>query len=374
VSRTNPLETRPFPAPIAIALSLAATALIGLGDRATGADLAFTLLYLLPIGVCAWWVGSQSAMVIVVAASGLSIWNTWSDDGLTYAVRLWNELGALAIFAGSAILIDRQRRYVDRERRQKEAIVDQLRHADRLNVIGTLAAGVAHEIGTPLNVISGSAELMVGAPEAEVAEISETIREQTERISSIIRHLLDFGRRGGAGRSAVDLNDIVRSSATLLAALARKRDTQLLVEQAPGTVIVDGNASELEQVVSNLLLNAIQAITASGGQIKLRVAVASRANGHGARGYGTITVEDNGVGIPPENLGRIFDPFFTTKGIGDGTGLGLSVSYGIVHDHGGTIDVSSAVGRGTRFTVEFPLSALEDYSRGVSSSGDSVSL
>lgn len=329
------------------AIAVALIAAIGLGDRVTGADLAFTLLYLVPVGMCAWWSGIRTGIAMAVLAAACSAANMW-HDGSRLQHLAWNEVGELVIFVGAAYLVNRLRRYIDQERAQKHAIVDQLRHADRLNVIGTLAAGVAHEIGTPLNVISGSAELMVDAPPDELPAIARTIGEQATRISSIVQHLLDFGRRAGTGRTPVDLNAIATSSTRLLAPMARKRGTELVVETAPAAVTVRGNASELEQVLSNLVLNAIQAMPPQGGQVTLRVAPS-----------GSVTVEDTGVGIPAESLAKIFDPFFTTKGIGEGTGLGLSVSYGIVHDHDGAIDVDSVVGRGTRFTVQLPLAEVD---------------
>jgi signal transduction histidine kinase len=336
-------------------LAVLATLFVGVGDRATGADLVFTLMYLLPIGAAAWCIGPRAAIVIAALSSLLSVANTASDGRLPLPITLWNELGVLLIFVGCAYLVGRQRQLVEIERRQKDAIVDQLRHSDRLNVIGTLAAGIAHEIGTPLNVITGSAELIDGARPEELRVIGTTIHEQADRIGAIIRHLLDFGRRAGSGRVDVNLNDLARSTSVLLAPTARKRGLAVDVETAARPVIVRGNAAELEQVLSNLLLNAVQAMASRGGHIVLRVGTATHANGRQPRGFGTLQVEDTGVGIAPENLPKIFDPFFTTKEVGEGTGLGLSVSYGIVHDHGGSIAVESAPGRGTRFTVELPL-------------------
>jgi signal transduction histidine kinase len=337
---------------------LAATLLIALGDYATGAEVAFTLLYMIPIAWATWRAGLSRGLAVAGAASACSfIVALLSPGAYGVQVTLWNEGSVLVIFFGLAVLTGRQRESVLRERRDKQRIVNQLRHADRLNVIGTLAAGVAHEIGTPLNVISGSAELLRGASPADVDELAGVIYEQTSRISSIIRHLLDFGRRGGTKAAAVDLNELARAGTRLLAPIAKKRAVQLRVAPAPAPVVVCGNAAELEQVLSNLVLNAIQAMPLSGGTISIEVGHASRAGGRGDRPLGTFSIEDTGVGIPARDLPRIFDPFFTTKGVGEGTGLGLSVSYGIVQDHGGEIEVDSEVGRGTRFTVLLPLAA-----------------
>ena len=345
-----------------IVIATALTLFVGLGDVATGADVAFALFYLIPISLCTWYAGFAAGVWICLLAAACSLFNAITDGpvpstSISISVTMWNELGSLAMFLGFAYLLDRQREHLASERRQKELIVDQLRHADRLNVIGTLAAGVAHEIGTPLNVISGSAELLPGAEPGELDEMSRVIREQTDRISGIIRQLLDFGRRAGARGTSIDLNDLIRSSAALLGPISRKRGAELAVELAGTPVRVLGNGGELEQVVSNLILNAVQAMP-SGGVVRLAVGRASRTNGNrDLRAFGAITVEDTGTGIAAADLPRIFDPFFTTKGVGEGTGLGLSVSYGIIQDHGGVIEVDSVVGRGTRFVVLLPLEA-----------------
>src|SRR5262249_7039340 len=144
---------------------------------------------------------------------------------------VWNQLGLALLYIMIAFLVDRVRAGFAQEHAGRRLAVEQLRHAERLNVIGTLAAGVAHEIGTPLNVISGSAELIDHArTPAEVGEMTRLIREQAERISAIIRHLLEFGRRAGSVRADIDLNEIVRGGIDLLAATARRRSTKIKFE------------------------------------------------------------------------------------------------------------------------------------------------
>jgi signal transduction histidine kinase len=232
----------------------------------------------------------------------------------------------------------------------------QLRHAERLGVIGTMAAGVAHELGTPLAVISGSAEFLEDAELSSdrLREIGVKIRSQTERMSAIIQHLLEFGRRGGGNREPADLNAVARAAVELMAATARKQQVVIRTELTGATLGARVNVSEIEQVLSNLLLNAVQASRA--GEIVVTTRREERDDAGGRpHALGVITVEDHGRGIMAADLPRIFDPFFTTKGVGEGTGLGLSVSYGIVRDHGGAIEVDSAVGRGTRFAVLLPL-------------------
>ena len=338
------------------AIAIAITALIGLGDQVTGADVAFTLLYAAPIALGSWYAGQRAGVLLCLLATLSSMVNALLDHQ-PWGTTAWNELGVLVLFLSLVYLLSRHREHLERERQQHALTVDQLRHADRLNVIGTLAAGVAHEIGTPLNVISGNAELIVRTRnEGEIRSMASTIRDQTDKISAIIRHLLDFGRRAGVKKATLDLGELARSAATLLTPIARKRDIVLVVEPGDAPVEVRGNLSELEQVVSNLVLNAIQAM--DHGKITLRVGVTSRPDAE-TDTFGAIIVEDEGPGIGADVLPHIFEPFFTTKGVGEGTGLGLSVSYGIVRDHGGSIEVESTRGRGARFTVLLPRAPRE---------------
>jgi signal transduction histidine kinase len=220
-------------------------------------------------------------------------------------------------------------------------------------VIGTLAAGVAHELGTPLNVIAGNAQ-MIDRPAVtyeRVHRASETILRQTRRMSTIISHLLELGRRGGANRELTDLGALLERAATLLEPLALRRSCSIVRPKAPEKkIMVWANESELEQVIANLAMNALQA-SANGSSVNLDCEQIVK-DGHPVA---VLSVEDHGTGIAPEDLPRIFDPFFTTKKVGEGTGLGLSVTYGIVEDHGGAIHVRSERDHGTRFVVELPI-------------------
>jgi signal transduction histidine kinase len=331
-------------------LVLALTLLLGLGDYVTSVELTFTMLYLFPIAIAAWWHGRRLAVATSLLAGACTLLVLREPTPLPWLSVVWNTAGSVVIFVFVAWLVDTLRRYVDREQAERRLAVEQLRHAERLNVIGTMAAGVAHELGTPLGVIAGSAELIdVGELDrARLHELSRRILRQTERMSAIIQHLLDFGRRGGGRRTLAELGAVVRAAAELTATLARQRGVRVQLEVAPAPTPVLVNPSEIEQVVSNLVVNAIQA--SPEGSV-----VIARAGRDGDAAV--IAIEDRGHGIEPDALPRIFDPFFTTKGVGEGTGLGLSVSYGIVRDHGGTIDVTSEPGVGTCFTVRLPLAA-----------------
>jgi signal transduction histidine kinase len=242
------------------------------------------------------------------------------------------------------------------------SVLQQLRHADRLATVGKLASGIAHELGTPLNVISARAE-MIASGEAsphETAEHSRVIGGAAQRMTSIIRQLLQFARKKEAQKTRHDVQSLVREAVALLRPLSEKQKVALVVEsplsEAQATTAVDG--AQLEQVVTNLVMNAIQAMP-RGGTVKVGVRRQSTRPPwqveESESEYLCIRVEDEGEGIDPRHLPHIFEPFYTTKGIGEGTGLGLSVSYGIVEEHRGWIAVDSEVERGSVFSVFVPL-------------------
>lgn len=238
----------------------------------------------------------------------------------------------------------------------REAALDQLRHADRLKTVGTLASGIAHELGTPINVVEGHAQLAredEGVSEATRKHL-DVITRQCKRMATTIRQLLDFARRGAAAGGECDLEIVVRESASLVQALARKSgvELELVPEKASGLTIPIGPA-QLQQVLLNLTINALHAMP-NGGTIRIRFgARPSTPEGQPDRAF--VEVEDSGVGMDEDTLARAFEPFFTTKQVGEGTGLGLSVAYGIVHDAGGELSASSQAGHGSTFTISLPL-------------------
>jgi len=342
-----------------VPLGIAATLLVGAGDYATGVETTFTLLYLFPLAFGTWLRGRGFGFFLAALATCCATLTECVSTvrPLRTGTLIWNQFASLSLMLLVVWVLVVLRTYVERERSSRELAVEQLRHAERLNVIGKLAAGVAHELGTPLNVISGSAEMLRTSPlsHANISKYSASILEQTRKMTVIIRHLLDFGRRGGASRATVDLNDVVTHAVDLLLPTAKRRSCQLLIERLPRGVPVIVNASEIEQVFSNLLLNALQAMP-EGGTAHVRVGVETRETaGATFRPFACVAVQDDGEGIDERDLAHVFDPFFTTKGVGEGTGLGLSVSYGIVQDHAGRIEVSSIKGKGACFTVLLPL-------------------
>jgi len=225
---------------------------------------------------------------------------------------------------------------------------EQVQQSDKLSSIGLLAAGVAHEVNTPLTGISSYAQmLMQQVPESDPRhQLLEKIRRQTSRASAIVNNLLNFSRVSDSRFVEVNLNRVLDDTIQLLD--AQLRNTQIEVVRCYADYLPPalGNASKLQQVFMNLILNARDAMP-QGGRLEISTA-ASEATV-------TISFRDTGLGIAPENLVKIYDPFFTTKQIGQGTGLGLAVSYGIVKDHGGHINVESKPGEGTLFQITLPL-------------------
>lgn len=221
--------------------------------------------------------------------------------------------------------------------------------ADKLSSIGLLAAGVAHEVNTPLAVISTYAQMLAKqvSGDDQKSKLLDKIAKQTFRASEIVNSLLNFSRTSPTDFVEVDLNRVIRETLSLIEHQLNKTQIQLKLNLKEDLPAIKGNAGKLQQVFLNLFLNARDAMPA-GGLLAIRTASED--------GTLRVSVADTGTGISPENLSRIFDPFFTTKGARKGTGLGLSVSYGIVREHGGSIEAESELGAGARFHLEFPLS------------------
>jgi signal transduction histidine kinase len=238
---------------------------------------------------------------------------------------------------------------------ERIASLEQLRHTDRLTTMGQLASGVAHELGTPLNVVAQRAKMIESSSaEATSKTNARIVQEQVARMIVIIRQLLDFSRRQSPRLGVVSVRDFVTKTLDLLGPLIAKNAVQASLEVPDEALLVHADRNQLQQVLTNVVMNSVQAMP-HGGRLGVRVRAAkARPPGDPAapgEEYIAVSVEDEGVGIPRDHLSRIFEPFFTTKGIGEGTGLGLSVAYGIVQEHGGWIDVESEVGRGSRFTI-----------------------
>jgi signal transduction histidine kinase len=233
----------------------------------------------------------------------------------------------------------------------RDELERRLVQADKLSSIGLLAAGVAHEVNTPLAVISTYAQMLAKqvSGDEQKAKLLDKIAKQTFRASEIVNSLLNFSRTSPTDFADVDLNRVIRETASLVEHQFQKAGITCDLSFAENLPTVRGNSGKLQQVFLNLFINARDAM-AEGGLLTVRT--------RSEAGFAVIEVADTGQGIPPEYLARIYDPFFTTKGPKKGTGLGLSISYGIVHEHEGNIEVDSSVGNGTRFRLEFPGLAL----------------
>jgi PAS domain S-box-containing protein len=226
---------------------------------------------------------------------------------------------------------------------------EQLQQREKLSSIGLLAAGVAHEINTPLTGVSSYTQMLLGmmAETDPKHALLQKIHRQTERATDIVGNLLNFSRTGTVTElTEVDVNAVLDLTLQLLE--PQFRQSQVEIERAYDASLprAFGNAGKLQQVFTNLLLNARDAIPDSG-RIRIRTSTETDDSI-------TIEIADSGIGIAPENVARIYDPFYTTKGVGRGTGLGLAVTYGIVQEHSGHITVSSAAGKGTTFRITLP--------------------
>lgn len=240
---------------------------------------------------------------------------------------------------------------VESESLAKMRALEQLRHADRLRTVGQLASTIAHELGTPLNVVRARASMVadgtVSGP--RVGELADLIVAQCDRMTSIIRGLLEYARRDPPDRFETDLVRAVRTAVQWLEPIARKRSVALALEHDRPELGAWIDLRQVQHAVTNLLMNAVQA-SSPGDTVTVTVRVASERPDDEV----WIEVVDRGPGIAPEHRDRLFEPFFTTKSTGEGTGLGLSIVDGIVREHGGRVEVESEPGQGTRFRVRLP--------------------
>jgi len=234
--------------------------------------------------------------------------------------------------------------------RGRARLEEQLRRADRLALVGQLAAGVAHELNEPLVAILGYAELMqqsFGLPDRTARDL-EGIVKASLHAREVVRKLLLFARQAPPERVPTDLNQVVRDALLMLETRLRKGEVKAVFKAASGLPPLLADGSQLQQVVLNLCVNALQAMP-QGGTLEIRT---------GERDGGlTLVVSDTGIGMGEEVRRQLFTPFFTTKGVGQGTGLGLSVVHGIVTGHGGSLHVESAPDQGSRFEAFFPRGA-----------------
>ncbi len=242
----------------------------------------------------------------------------------------------------------------------RDELERKLVQADKLSSIGLLAAGVAHEVNTPLAVISTYAQMLAKqvSEDEQKSKLLEKIAKQTFRASEIVNSLLNFSRTSPTDYTELDLNRTLRETVSLVDHQFQKIGVTTRLNLAEDLGAIRGNSGKLQQVFLNLFINARDAMPA-GGTLSIR--------SWSENGFAHVEVADTGQGIPQENLARIYDPFFSTKGPKKGTGLGLSITYGIVQEHNGIIEVDSALGKGTRFRLEFPEGGSRAAAAGFSS-------
>jgi hypothetical protein len=234
---------------------------------------------------------------------------------------------------------------------------EQLQISEKMASIGLLAAGVAHEVNTPLTGISSFTQMLLqnAEPDDPRTKVLEKIERQTFRAAKIVNGLLNLARPAQVDSGPIDLHAVINDVLALLEHQLKNSSIQVRRELGAPGQIVQGIEYKLQQVFLNLFLNARDAMPRGGW---LTIATSLRDDG-----AAVVEVSDTGSGIPPDHLSRIYDPFFTTKDIGKGTGLGLSITYGIIQEHGGTITCDSAVGHGTRFTLALPAASTKGLRR-----------
>jgi len=267
------------------------------------------------------------------------------------------DLRLLSSFAApAATAIENARLYEELRQgiSQLEDTQAQLVQSARLAAVGELAAGVAHEINNPLTSIIGFTRLLLEdlPPDHKIRNDLGTIDREAARARQIVRGLLDFAHSGTPVLSPANLNDLVEEAVALVYTRSVRTKVSLVKNLVPlPPVMLDAN--QIKQVLVNLLNNAVQAMS-DGGHLTVTTQLTMRNVDGISRQMAAICIGDSGVGIPAENMERVFDPFFTTKEVGQGTGLGLSVSYGIVEQHNGRIEIESVVEEGSTFTVLLP--------------------
>lgn len=328
---------------------------------------------LLCIMVGIWFVGRPMQLLVDKARRIGS-----GDIESPLTIRQRDEIGELATEMNAMCLRLMETRYaLHAETEERLRAQEQLRHADRLATVGKLASGIAHELGTPLGVALVRANMVAAnaALPREVRDAARIISEQIDRITNIVRQLMDFarGRTSSAPgpaqrRQPTNLRKVVEQAVAMLSPLAVKRNLafELVTSETPPEP--PANPEQIQQVLVNLMVNAIHASEKPG---KILITVAADAAvppadvtppvyvGMENPRYAMVSVQDEGVGIAPDMLPRIFEPFFTTKNVGEGTGLGLSVAYGIVREHGGWIEVTSVRTKGSCFSVYLPMDVAE---------------
>jgi len=278
------------------------------------------------------------------------------DDELAEMAHTMNDMCSRLIIAHDKIKFEYDARL---------RTLDQLRHTERLSTFGLISADIAHEIGTPLNVVDGRAKMIINEEldHQEIVACASIILNQAERMTTIIRQLLDFTRRPERHISLENIAFQIKQVFQLLDPIASKQRVSFsLTKPEDVEVMLSADSAQIQQVLTNLIMNSIQAMP-NGGMVHVTISNEWLPLSHDldqrSQRYMKIRIVDEGEGIPPENLEHLFTPFFTTKTIGTGTGLGLSIAHGIIEEHNGWIDVESNQ-KGACFSVYLPMKELQE--------------
>lgn len=318
--------------------------------------LASSLAMLLVGGATVVWIGARVVGKPVSQLINATRRIGEGDLGVLDTIRRKDEFGELAdALRSMSREIEAERLRTQREGEARIQALEQLRHAERLTTLGQLASVLAHEIGTPLNVIAGHGKLIAGGrlTTEGISESAVAIGEQSERITRIVRRILDYARRRPARRVALDPTDVTRRACALVQSLADQRDVKLELVEPDNQMSLEADPDQLLQAITNLVLNAIHA-SPPGSRVRVALADVTRTTRGDQQELIAICVEDAGSGVPDEIRGRIFEPFFTTKPPGEGTGLGLSVVKDIIEEHGGFVEVAPGKHGGAMFTIHLP--------------------
>jgi two-component system, NtrC family, sensor kinase len=273
------------------------------------------------------------------------------DFNQRVAVHSRDECGQLAIvFNAMTENIQQSRLQLEKTVETLKTTQEQLVQSEKLSAIGKFVAGVAHELNNPLAAVVGFAEVLSNTTaDVKSRQYSETIFKSAMRCKRIVQSLLSFARREQSERKLVSLNNLIEMILEIVGYSLRTSNIEVISQLEPKLPLVLADTSQIQQVLLNIINNALEAIQAGGHSGRIQITTETRAPNI------RITIQDNGPGIPREHLRRIFDPFFTTKDVGKGTGLGLSLCYGYIKEHGGTITPLSQLGKGATFLIELPI-------------------
>jgi signal transduction histidine kinase len=317
----------------------------------TGVIIAITGVVAMLLGI---WLVGQPVKMLVARARQVAAGDLSSRLHLNQS----DELGVLAgEINGMCGRLAEANERVAAETSARIQALEQLRHADRLRTVGQLTSGIAHELGTPLNVVWERAKMIARSPDAPPAAVScaEIIVTQSARMTRSIRQILDYSRPREPRKARIDLRQVLRQTISLLQTKFDSHSVSATIADPRHAIVVAVDVDQMQQVASNLLLNAVQAMP-HGGAVHIELGTRRRhpPERPDLGEWAFFSVSDQGLGMAAEDLPRIFEPFFTTKEATEGTGLGLPISLGIVQEHGGWIDVRTAPGQGSCFTVYLP--------------------